>query len=173
MTISNVVIADTKVGFTWGAVGPSSAKHIIGDQKIFVNNSLFLGKSFGNAECGGDWEASLASPSSKLAFAWWPTRSQTAFQLPIFTTGYVDWPGWGEYSEAYSEITYTNFMAGSYPQLFGEVHVADTAFHRYGLPGLCGVLSHVFENIPTARCEPCLCLDSTIPYRLTSDSPTP
>jgi hypothetical protein len=41
-------------------------------------------------------------------------------------------------------------MASSYPQLFGEVHVTNTALHRYGLPNLCGVLSHVFENIPTA-----------------------
>ena len=150
MTLENVVIADSKVGMTWGAVGPSSADHIIGDQKIFVSNSLFLGKSFGNAECGGDWEATLSNPSTNLAFAWWPERAQTALQLPIFTTGYVDWPGWGEYGDAYSEITYTNFMAGSYPQLFGEVRVTDTGFQRYGLPNLCGVASHVFENIPTA-----------------------
>ena len=53
-------------------------------------------------------------------------------------------------TEAYAEITYSNFFAGSYPQLFGEVHVDSTAILRYGLPSGCGVQSRVFENIPTA-----------------------
>ena len=93
MSLVNVTIADAKVGMTWGAVGPSSTAHIIGDQKIYVNNSLFLGKSDGNAECGGEWETRLASPSTVLAFSWPATHPQTAIQLPIFTTVNVDWPG--------------------------------------------------------------------------------
>ena len=32
--VSGTVIADSKVGMTWGAVGPSSSEHIIGDNTV-------------------------------------------------------------------------------------------------------------------------------------------
>ena len=70
--------------------------------------------------------------------------------------------GWGEYGDAYSEITYANFMAGSYPQLFGEVIVEHSTILRYGLASGCGNgrQSHVFEKCgsvitPTAITHPC------------------
>lgn len=131
---------------TWGAAGPSSARHIIGDQRIYLRRSLLVGQSLGNSgQCD-------TVGSASLAFSWAESRPQAAILLPIFVTAYLEWPGWGDYGEAYSEITYANFMAGSYPQLFGEVIVDSTTILRYGLPSDCGNgrESRVFENIEAA-----------------------
>ena len=142
----NLVLVDSKVSMVWGAVGPDSAKHLIGDQKIFLRESLLVGQSHGNSgNCDN-------VGSTSLAFSWPASKPQTALMLPVFVTAYLEWPGWGDYGEAYSEITYANFIAGSYPQLFGEVHVESTTILRYGLDAGCanGRQSHVLENIPAA-----------------------
>ena len=165
------MLVDSKVGMTWGAAGPSSAQHVIGDQTILLNNSLLLGQSVGNA---GNCDQ---AGSTSLAFSWPASKPQAAVLLPIFVTAHQGWPGWGEYGEACetdaprtasrasthtdtlcvasaadSEITYANFMAGSYPQLFGEVRVTNSTILRYGLASGCGNgrQSNVFENIEAA-----------------------
>lgn len=135
-------LVDSKVSFVWGAAGDSAVTHIIGDQKIFLTNSLIVGQSYGNS---GNCDT---SGSTTLAFSWHTKRAQAGIMLPIFVSAYLTWPEWGTYGEAYSEITYANFMANSYPQLFGEVHVVNSTVLRFGLPGC--IRSHVFENIPAA-----------------------
>ena len=73
--VENVTIVDSKAGMSWGAVGPSSLQHIIGEHRIYVRNLLLLGRSDGNAECGS-WEPTEGRPSSSLPFAWVAGRPQ-------------------------------------------------------------------------------------------------
>ena len=104
---SHLVFVDSKVSFTWGAAGPDSAQHLIGEQTIYLRDSLIVGQSHGNS---GNCDE---SGSTTAAFSWGKSKAQTAIMMPIFVTAYLVWPGWGDYGEAYSEITYANFMAGS------------------------------------------------------------
>lgn len=139
-------LVDSTVAMTWAAAGPNSAQHILGDQRIFLRDSLIVGQSHGNSgQCA-------SAGSTALAFSWWLDRPQVGILLPIFVTAWHQWPGWGSYGESYAEITYANFMASSYPQLFGEVHIERSSILRYGLASGCGNgrESHVLENIEAA-----------------------
>ena len=80
-------LVDSKVAMTWGAVGPDSAQHIIGDQRIVLRNSLILGQSYGNSgQCD-------SVGSTGMAFSWIADKPQTGIMMPIFVTQYPGWPG--------------------------------------------------------------------------------
>ena len=114
--ITNVRIADFETGFIWGGVGASPISHAAVMKTVFLEDSLFVGRSFNEPRSGVQVGVHLVVFSS-----------QGASITPDQCT-----PLGGRYTYG---IYGTEFPIGSDPAIAGEFRVARVTFLRFQANG--------------------------------------
>ena len=124
--ISDVTIADTRLGFFWAAVGADPTEHALVEQTITVRDSVFVGRSASNPTC---WEDCMWTPGS--------CGRQIGISIPIFSSaGSISPEQCGPIGGGFLGGIYgSNHPVGSHPPILGDIRVTRVGF--YGYDGAC------------------------------------